>query len=67
MDGRELAEVSRKIRPTVPVLLLTGYAPHALSLHDFLREGVEMMKKPYDAEALLHRVAQMMQGSVPSQ
>lgn len=61
MDGRELAELSRKVRPSLPVLLLTGYAPHSLALHDFIGDGVDMMKKPYEPDALLARIAQMMQ------
>ncbi|NUS60087.1 MAG: response regulator, partial [Lysobacter sp.] len=64
MDGRELAELSRQIRPRLPVLLLTGYAPHSLALNDVVGNGVDMMKKPYEAEALLARVAQLMAGGV---
>jgi DNA-binding response OmpR family regulator/two-component sensor histidine kinase len=62
MDGRELTELSRQIRPSLPVLLLTGYAPHSLALNDFIGDGVDMMKKPYEPQALLERIAQMTHG-----
>lgn len=63
MDGRELADAARQARPTLPVLFLTGYTPHSLALGDFLGAGMDMMTKPYDAEALLARVAQMVRGT----
>lgn len=63
MDGRELADAARGARPALPVLFLTGYTPHSLALGDFLGAGMDMMTKPYDAEALLARVAQMVRGT----
>jgi len=60
MNGRQLAESARLARPALPVLFLTGYARHTLEVGDFLGEGMDLMTKPYDAEALLARVGRML-------
>jgi len=63
MDGRALADAARIARPTLQVLFLTGYARHSLALGDFLGQGMDMMAKPYDADALLGRVAQLVRAA----
>ncbi|BCT91628.1 hypothetical protein LYSHEL_06520 [Lysobacter helvus] len=60
MNGRQLAEAARAWRPTLPVLFLTGYAKHTLAVGDFLGENMDMMTKPYEADALLSKVARMV-------
>ncbi|KGQ20017.1 Multi-sensor hybrid histidine kinase [Lysobacter dokdonensis DS-58] len=60
MDGRELARAARIARPALPVLFITGYTPHSLELRQFLSQGMDMMTKPYDAQALLARIAGML-------
>jgi DNA-binding response OmpR family regulator/two-component sensor histidine kinase len=60
MDGRELADQARLARPQLPVLFLTGYAPHSLAVGTFLGQGMDMITKPYDAETLLARIARML-------
>ncbi|MCC8362720.1 response regulator [Lysobacter sp. A6] len=60
MNGRQLADAARATRPKLPVLFLTGYARHSVAVGDFLGEGMDMMTKPYDAEALLARIGHMV-------
>lgn len=56
MSGIELAAASRRVRPTLPILLATGYAelPEGAQL-DFLR-----LAKPYHQEQLRERIDQLL-------
>ncbi len=39
MNGRQLAEIGRQIRPDLPILFITGYAEHAAVRGGFLDPG----------------------------
>ncbi|MET4676275.1 MULTISPECIES: response regulator [unclassified Luteibacter] len=60
MDGRELADVARAWRPTLPVLFMTGYAESAVQRTGFLGPGMDMITKPFEIDGLLERVRQML-------
>ena len=49
MNGLELAREIRERFPGIPVLLTTGYSASA---QDAVRQGVVVLQKPYDLEAL---------------
>jgi two-component system NtrC family sensor kinase len=49
MNGVELARAARRLRPSLPVVLTTGYSSSADAA---LREGFVVLRKPYDLEAL---------------
>lgn len=52
VDGRELARQARVLRPTLPILLVTGYAldGHGKGAND--RPEVPVLRKPFDSAAL---------------
>lgn len=56
MSGVELAREARRLHPTIAVLLASGYAADALEKRGGAGE-FELIGKPYDAEALLARLA----------
>lgn len=60
MSGRELADVARAWRPTLPVLFMTGYAENAVERARFLGEGMDMITKPFEIDDLLTRVRRML-------
>ena len=60
MDGRELSRAARAAHPDLPVLFLTGYAADPDTIGQFLGPRMDLMTKPYGAEALLGRIAQMV-------
>ncbi|KAF1007862.1 MAG: Blue-light-activated protein [Luteibacter sp.] len=60
MSGRELADVARAWRPTLPVLFMTGYAENAMERARFLGEGMDMITKPFEIDDLLVRVGRML-------
>jgi CheY-like chemotaxis protein len=60
MNGRQLAEEARRIRPELKVLFTTGYSRNAIVHHGRLDPGVELILKPFtetkrqpDAQATL--------------
>ncbi|WP_426266379.1 response regulator [Sphingomonas sp. LHG3443-2] len=52
INGRELADEARRLRPGLPILFITGYAEHATTLTDFLDPGMALITKPFSLERL---------------
>ncbi|MEE4451078.1 ATP-binding protein [Novosphingobium resinovorum] len=65
MNGRQLAEIAREIRPGLNVLFITGYAQNATIRSGFLNEGMDMLTKPFAADVLATKVRDMIAGTPP--
>jgi CheY-like chemotaxis protein len=59
LNGRQLADASREVRPGLPVLLIAGYAGKALDDSEFA-SGMEVMRKPFPLKHLSARVRSLM-------
>jgi PAS domain S-box-containing protein len=62
MNGRDLADIARGLRPNLPILFITGYAQNALEREKFLDPGMDMVTKPFEIEHLLGKVRSMLDG-----
>ena len=60
MNGRQLAEIARTMRPGIPVVFLTGYAEKAAVRHEFLAADMHMLTKPVTPEALAERLRRVL-------
>jgi signal transduction histidine kinase/DNA-binding response OmpR family regulator len=60
MNGRQLAEIGRQLRPGLKVLFITGYAEHAAVRAGFLEDGMEMITKPFAFDHLTAKVREMI-------
>ena len=60
MNGRQLAEEARKSRPALQVLYTTGYTRNAIIHQGRLDAEVELLTKPFTAEALARKVRQIL-------
>jgi len=60
MNGRQLADQAREMRPGLKVLFITGYAENADMAEGFLPPGMEMITKPFDHDQLSGRVRAMV-------
>ena len=60
INGRELADKARQLRPDLPILFITGYAGHATSMTDFLDPGMSLITKPFKFEKLAAIIRKMI-------
>ena len=56
MNGRQVAEAARSIRPALKVLFITGYAENAVLSHGHLDPGMHVLTKPFAMEMLASRI-----------
>ena len=56
MTGLELAEAARALHPTLPILLVTGYA----ELPDGIEHSFRQLEKPYGEDDLARRVMELL-------
>ncbi len=52
MNGRQLADAGRALRPSLPVLFITGYAENAAVGDGRLEPGMQLLTKPFTMDAL---------------
>jgi len=62
MNGRQLAEVARGLRPTLKVVFATGYDEGAVSGHAALPDGHEVVRKPFSIESLTAKLRALIAG-----
>ena len=60
MNGRQVADAGRMIRPGLKVLFITGYAENAVFSHRHLASGMHVMTKPLAMDALANRIKELI-------
>jgi nitrogen-specific signal transduction histidine kinase/CheY-like chemotaxis protein len=60
MNGRQVADAARAIRPGLKVLFITGYAENAVLSHGHLEPGMHVLTKPFAMEALASRIKDLI-------
>ncbi|PYE23375.1 PAS domain-containing protein [Rhizobium sp. PP-CC-3A-592] len=63
MNGRQLADAIRAQRPELNVLFITGYAENAVLNHGHLEQGMQVITKPFEADAFARRVSELISAS----
>ncbi|MFC0408963.1 ATP-binding protein [Roseomonas elaeocarpi] len=58
LNGRQLADAAREMRPMLPVLFITGYA--GMALNNGLPPGMAAVAKPFSLDDLADKVAAML-------
>jgi CheY-like chemotaxis protein len=61
LNGRQLADAARLLRPGLKVLFMTGYAENAAIAGGFLAPGMEMMTKPFAIDALADKIKSIIE------
>ncbi len=56
LNGRQVADAARDLRPDLPVLFITGYAENAVLNHGHIQPGMEVLTKPFAIDDLIRRV-----------
>ncbi len=62
MNGRQLADEARRRRPELKVLYATGYTRNAIIHQGRLDAEVELLTKPFTADALARKLRQILDG-----
>ena len=57
MSGYEFLREVRKIRPDLPVLMITAYATPRLAVESIREGAIDYLAKPFEPEELLHAVS----------
>ena len=60
MNGRQVADTARELRPGLPVLFITGFAENAVVGDGPLDEGMELLAKPFTIDALAARITRLV-------
>jgi PAS domain S-box-containing protein len=60
MNGRQLADAARALRPEIKVLFITGYEENVVINQGQLDGGMQIMTKPFAMEALGSKVREMI-------
>lgn len=61
MNGRQVADAARELRPGLKVMFVTGYAENAVLGPDHLDPRMQVVTKPFDMGALTKRVQDFIQ------
>ena len=60
MDGRDLADRIRALRPSIRVVFMSGYAPGMLTDRGVLAQGAAFLQKPFPLHQLARRLRQVL-------
>ena len=60
MNGRQVADAARELRPNLKILFITGFAENAVLSHGHLEHDMHILTKPFDVSELTRRVQQLL-------
>ena len=60
LNGRQVADAARVLRPGLKVLFITGYAENAVLNHGHIERGMEVLTKPFAVDDLAVRIERML-------
>jgi CheY-like chemotaxis protein len=65
LNGRQLADAAREVRPNLKVLFMTGYAENAAG-KSFLAPGMEIISKPFTMDVMATKIREMIESRARS-
>jgi CheY-like chemotaxis protein len=63
LDGRQMADAAREVRPALKVLFVTGYAESAAIGSGHPEPGMHVLTKPFAMETLASRIKSIIAGT----
>jgi PAS domain S-box-containing protein len=60
MNGRQVADAGRALRPELKILFVTGYAENALVGNGLLDHGMQVITKPFSIEIFANKVRDLI-------
>ena len=65
MNGRQVADAGRALRPDLKVMFITGYAENAVVSHGHLDPGMQIITKPFAIDDLRSKINEMIEAPLP--
>ncbi len=62
INGRQVADAARLLRPELKILFITGYAENAVLGNGHLDPGMQVLTKPFGMDVLARRVRNLVEG-----
>jgi PAS domain S-box-containing protein len=62
MNGRQMADAARQVRPELKALFITGYAENAVIGNGLLEPWMQVLTKPFAIDALAARIQELLKG-----
>ena len=60
MNGREMAEQLRRLRPELKLLYISGYTADVMLRHGLSEGRVNFLQKPFSASQLAHKIQEVL-------
>jgi two-component system, cell cycle sensor histidine kinase and response regulator CckA len=60
MNGRQMADRLRRLRPSLRVLFMSGYPDDIIAHHGVIDMGAAYLEKPFTADSLGEKVREML-------
>ncbi|MEY4564928.1 MAG: hypothetical protein RLZZ618_4205 [Pseudomonadota bacterium] len=60
MNGRQVADIGRGVRPGLKVLFVTGFAENAILGHGLLDQSMEVLTKPFEMTSMANKVRDLL-------
>ncbi|MDP9043935.1 MAG: PAS domain-containing protein [Pseudomonadota bacterium] len=61
MNGRQVADAARRLRPALKVLFITGFAETAVVGNGHLEQGMQVLTKPFEMSTLATKVRDLIE------
>jgi CheY-like chemotaxis protein len=61
MNGRQIAEAGRELRPDTKVLFITGYSENAVVRSGHLEKGMRVFAKSFEMSALARKIREIIE------
>ncbi|MDQ2762695.1 MAG: hypothetical protein M3Y22_04165, partial [Pseudomonadota bacterium] len=65
INGRQLADAARSMRPQLKILFITGYAENPMLGDGHLELGIHVLTKPFTIKSLASRIRTLCRPAVP--
>jgi PAS domain S-box-containing protein len=62
LNGRQVADAARVLRPDLKVLFITGYAENAAIGNGLLEKGMRVVTKPFAMDDLARKIRELIEG-----
>jgi len=60
MNGNELAETLKAVRPSLKVMFMSGYTDDIIAHHGVLKSGINLIQKPFNSDKIANEIRKLL-------